>query len=380
MDKVLNLENFDAKKKHPPYIDSPRSIQACKVQGIDPEDLLFKPKSYFRKQLGAGTHKAIVKLHFEHCERRRQNKLQIALQEYRNLCRGEFSRKTATSKSRSIEQDDKNHFLIEHEKKKIAMLEKKTQQEIAQMLEHEKQMEAIRKRNEEKERLMREKEMWRLKQLEISAKEREEQRLAEERERKMREEEEQNELRRKQQIQYEMEQRKIEEEKRKEKQRMKEARLREMERMKKQEELKEQTEKILNEQRLQVEMRKKEMEQREKERLRLLSERQQQKKAESEALRREKEEKLAFARQNLERLLTKQKKLYEDKQRRNEMKRLMFENMREEARQEMASKALEKQKNIEKVKEISQNIEEQRKHEYLESMRKAEERKKFLDK
>ena len=62
------------------------------------------------------------------------------------------------------------------------------------------------------------------------------------------------------------------------------------------------------------------------------------------------------------------------------MKKRMFEKIREETKQEMASKALEKQKNIEKVKEISQTIEEQRKQEYLESMRRAEERKKFLDK
>lgn len=69
--RQISLENFNPHKKRPPYITTPRSIEACKRQGIDPEELLVKTKKQFKQELGKKTHKAIVNMYVDNYEQRR---------------------------------------------------------------------------------------------------------------------------------------------------------------------------------------------------------------------------------------------------------------------------------------------------------------------
>lgn len=39
---IISLENFDEHGRSRPILNSPRSIEACKRQGIDPSELLIK--------------------------------------------------------------------------------------------------------------------------------------------------------------------------------------------------------------------------------------------------------------------------------------------------------------------------------------------------
>jgi len=78
---MLNLENFDPYKKDPPYLDSPKSLEACKRQGIDPSELLFVPYEEFKKMLkGQKIEEEWVHIRWEHFEDRRKEKLKVLLE------------------------------------------------------------------------------------------------------------------------------------------------------------------------------------------------------------------------------------------------------------------------------------------------------------
>lgn len=43
----IDLNSFDENRQEPPYLTSPRSLEACKKQGVLPEELVYKPPSAF---------------------------------------------------------------------------------------------------------------------------------------------------------------------------------------------------------------------------------------------------------------------------------------------------------------------------------------------
>jgi hypothetical protein len=78
----ISLTNFDEHRKNPPYLTSPRSLDACDRQGIRPEELLHRPsQSFFEK----GIPDEVVKLRYEHYESRRKEKLAHVRTEYRSI-------------------------------------------------------------------------------------------------------------------------------------------------------------------------------------------------------------------------------------------------------------------------------------------------------
>lgn len=48
---MISLENFDEYSTEPPYLNSLRSLEACKRHGIEPQDLLYVPLSDYKKRL-----------------------------------------------------------------------------------------------------------------------------------------------------------------------------------------------------------------------------------------------------------------------------------------------------------------------------------------
>ena len=46
----ISLKNFDEHKSGPPYLTSPRSIEACLRQGVKPKDLIVRYVSRIRYQ------------------------------------------------------------------------------------------------------------------------------------------------------------------------------------------------------------------------------------------------------------------------------------------------------------------------------------------
>ena len=80
MSKQLSLENFNPHERKPPYLMSPRSIEACKRQGIDPSEILIKTEDDIKLMYG-NVNKEALELHLHRHETRRQEKLKILIEE-----------------------------------------------------------------------------------------------------------------------------------------------------------------------------------------------------------------------------------------------------------------------------------------------------------
>ena len=73
--------NFDPNKKKAPYITSPRSLESCRRQGINPQELLFLPFPEFRKLPNSkGLEVNAAKLKFQHAEERRKEKIRVLVE------------------------------------------------------------------------------------------------------------------------------------------------------------------------------------------------------------------------------------------------------------------------------------------------------------
>ena len=69
-------------KKDGPILNSPRSIEACRRQGIEPHELIFKTVKELKKELGAEANnynKEMLQIRWEHFEQRRKDKVKILM-------------------------------------------------------------------------------------------------------------------------------------------------------------------------------------------------------------------------------------------------------------------------------------------------------------
>ena len=49
MQEELSLATFEPQYAQPPYLNSPRSIEACRIHGVNPIELVAVPYEEFRK-------------------------------------------------------------------------------------------------------------------------------------------------------------------------------------------------------------------------------------------------------------------------------------------------------------------------------------------
>lgn len=79
---IISLDNFDEHGRSKPYLNSPRSLEACKRQGIEPEELIIRTIEDIRKIYKDGINdKKSLQIKLDHYETRRQNKLEIVRKE-----------------------------------------------------------------------------------------------------------------------------------------------------------------------------------------------------------------------------------------------------------------------------------------------------------
>lgn len=83
----VSLANFDPCDKSK-RINSPRSIEACKRQGIDPNELYYISKSEVAKQ-DKTANKKIIEIRYEHFEEKWKEKVRILLEEWDNVIKDE---------------------------------------------------------------------------------------------------------------------------------------------------------------------------------------------------------------------------------------------------------------------------------------------------
>ena len=67
-----SLENLDEYNIDPPLLTSPRSLEACMRQGIEPEELVFR---YFDSFFEQGVPTDLQEIRWKHYEKKRLEKL-----------------------------------------------------------------------------------------------------------------------------------------------------------------------------------------------------------------------------------------------------------------------------------------------------------------
>ena len=163
--KLVSLENFmDGGKAR--MIDSPRSLEACLRQGLDPASLFPKPLSKWQEEEEL---REVAVCKYEHYEQKRLDRLAQARSERNIIVRFlEDARKsgnarlspafqklaaaTAPSESGSIQSSqtgkDVESSMLAEERKRIAILKKRQQKDIEQMMQFE--MNIVKMQKEQK--------------------------------------------------------------------------------------------------------------------------------------------------------------------------------------------------------------------------------------
>lgn len=366
---LISLENFDPDNTEPPYLTSPRSLEACRRTGIDPAELLRRPREMYLRGKVTKLERDVAKQTFQHDEQRRLEKFQTV----KNACLEvvEERKNGQVAGNGQLKTGERDSSVLEREKQELARLSRKQELEILQMVEAEKKQESIRLRNQAKDQQFRLKELSRLREMLKRQKELEilKQKDAERRNRILADEE--NRVKRLETEERERNRRRQQEEEAKERDKMRENQARDRARALKAAELRRNTEKILLEQQRKSEERRKVMTIRENNRVKMIAAAQKRRNAEIEHAKDAKERKLATAKANLAVLNEEQRKRFEEKQRESEIKRKTLQAAEEKRIETLKKTGLEKQRKIQTVARQNQQKEETRYLLYQERVSKA---------
>lgn len=174
-DTSINLDNFDELNSAPPILTSPRSIEACRMLGIEPEDLVQRPLEYFFARSvhsrAADDAELVEKRAIRH-ERSRQIQLRNARAQRhelidaglngvhssmslrtRSFCRSPIREKLSMSLHNTTSTSGVQHEItaIEREKKDIERMQQRQVAEMQQMLAFELKMADLHEERERKE-------------------------------------------------------------------------------------------------------------------------------------------------------------------------------------------------------------------------------------
>ena len=154
----LSLEDFDEETNPAPYLNTPRSLDACSRQGVLPEELMYKSKSSFGSK---ETPSRILQLRYEHYENARKMKLEAVMREYKNIRdesrkrltprqreTGDSSHRSATVSVRS--EQDEEQKMIESMHRQIEAMKRKQKEDVESMLLNEFKAERLRQIQDEK--------------------------------------------------------------------------------------------------------------------------------------------------------------------------------------------------------------------------------------
>eukprot|EP00761_Pharyngomonas_kirbyi_P014074 gb/GECH01014104.1/.p1 GENE.gb/GECH01014104.1/~~gb/GECH01014104.1/.p1 ORF type:complete len:743 (+),score=255.34 gb/GECH01014104.1/:1-2229(+) len=316
---LTTLEDYIGEVDNPEEIKltSPRSIEACLRTGINPKELIHKPRHLFEER-GVPSH--IAELRFEYYESRRNEKLEEALEARRQVAE---EQEQETNHSKDSQKPPK---MIEKEKDRLKKILKANQTYMEQLEAYDAKM----------------------------------QKLAEESNRRI-------EKQRKQQQE--------------EKKRKQEELVRiEKERERKQKERKERIEKQKQEREKQVRQQERSWRENELERKKNLMQQRAIAAAKGEENRRKNIERVREVKEQQARLREEQRIKFEEKERQAEERRKEFEEYRRQEKAKQREKAQQKAERIKRIKSRNQQMEEQRIQQAIEKQKRSEERRKELQK
>ena len=161
--RLITLDNFLQDGGRPNKINSPRSLEACLRQGIDPSELIpLKMEVFIKEEEELTGLQDVAVAKYEHYEERRNEKLDLARQE-RNMIVGflEEAQRTgkvspqakkfmklagASTEKKGLSDAEKialaeaekaKSSMLEEEKRRVIAMKQRQQKEIEQMMEFE---------------------------------------------------------------------------------------------------------------------------------------------------------------------------------------------------------------------------------------------------
>ena len=256
-----SLENLDEYNIEPPLLTSPRSLEACLRQGIEPEELVFRYYDSFFEQ---GVHEDLQEIRWKHYEKKRLEKLAQAREERQRLIAANWQAPVKQVNSSMVSDlnnsDDKDMSSAAlKEQRAIESLKARRQQELEQMVTYELKLSQVAEEQQRALELDRQKAAQQQKEAQKRKKQWEELKRAKELQ-KAKDEVRQERLRKKAaQEEFEREQKRKAEEDAEEALRKQQAREREVQAKEMREEHRRQTIAIIEEQQRQVEIRRQQM-------------------------------------------------------------------------------------------------------------------------
>lgn len=397
-DELIHLENFDPERRDGgPVLTSPRSIEACRMLGVEPEELLKQPIEHFycKGSMQAENDELFVAKRAARYEKDRQIQLDRVRAQRRelitagihgvqdnmspvlkSLCRSPIAAKFSLGRIDSGESSREREFtVIQKEKRELERIQQRQAVEMQQMLTYELRMAAIEQERELKDRAMK-------RQEEILAKERR-QRQREADELKRKREIEKAELhrleleaaRREAQEQQQEIMRRKQRERKEEERRKRDARLSEIERQRRQEEVRLQNELIMLKQAREIARKEREIARRDERRRQVLEQQKQRKSHEIAEKQQRNKMRITGMIQEKEMLKAFQLETAERKQQESEERRRKLEQDRAQREEEVRSQALSKRETIELVQQQAAAMELQRRERLLEQEQQLQRRR-----
>lgn len=328
-----SLENFDEYNIQPPLLTSPRSLEACRRQGVEPEELVFRYEdSFFDK----GITQDIQEIRWKHYEKKRRDKLSLVREERMELVTNGWEKSqndktnktvgSVTGEDAGLEQERRSTAALK-EQRQMESIKAKRQQELEQMVAYELQLTQLAEEQQQAVEAERHKEAQRQKEAQARQKAWEEIQRQKEVDKAM-EEVRQEKIRKKlAAAEFQKEQdRKLQEEL-EEKMRMRQAKEKEIYARRMREEHKRQTEMIIEQQQKVVEKRRQEMQEKDERRKAEMESRQLEMMVKAEEERQRAQQRIQGAMEQQKELLKMQRKMYHERQEHNAMKRAQYEQM-----------------------------------------------------
>lgn len=321
---IRSLLNFNPSSLSEPILDSPRSLQACRSQGIQPSELLVQSLDSCRKKL-PNYPEDLIRVYYNALEERRKMKLELVLEERAKIAsRGLSQSSNSPAKLLSPRQTA--------EAKALETIRRKQELEVRQAMETQRLMEERRAKNQLKEEAAKRRELERKQELEAAKAEQEQKRLAEEERKRELEQEERLRSKQLRDQEYLSEQAKAAQQRRLEQHRKREARLHAQEQDQARVQFEQSTKEKLARQAQRLAAQRETLQKREEERKKLTEMQRMQQKRLSDAKLAAKEQRLKTAQMNLAAMLASQRETLEAKQRLAQAKLQQFQQSLEHER------------------------------------------------
>ena len=363
-----SLENFNPYARSEPLLDSPRSVEACKRQGIDPKELLPMSMEDCRKHLGSYTDD-LVRIYYEAAEERRKYKLQLVSEE-RNRLMGEGNEE----KEVTVRPATARTVTADLEERRIQAMRRKQDNEMRQAAEKQRLYQETLAKNRAREEQIAEQEALRRQQIAELQRDREQRRLAEEAKKRKEEKEAEFQAKRKKQEAFAREMERLRQAKLSEKRKKAALKQQNSEKDLKRAAFEANTQAKLAFQAQLLSIKREQMQKRDSERKLAAMKLQEEREAESRARSLEKSRKIQAAKENLAVLIQGNKQQYDAKQRIAEQKLAAVGRARMIAQMTLKQKADEKQRIINQVLEENKQIITLRKKAFLSEMSEADKR------